>query len=220
MSAEFNGASGWPLTQPPGEPLQPERLAGLGGPYAASPPLRFQKLPAASQPSERPETDDSKQSRPGARSRGHTTRRPRAGPARPRSGKPAKPPPVAPACSQVTGAERPRRVLSSLPGDVWVSQHREDGRGVSVLGCTARRGKHSHLLSCKTGGKGDGKKMRRARARGGGGLPARREGRWGSRAARGMRCPLQLPGQEEPASDKMHGGVASLASQYVPAHAS
>ena len=42
----------------------------------------------------------------------------------------------------------------------------------------------------RQGGRGMGKKKRRARMRGGAGLLARREGRWKRRAARGMRCPL------------------------------
>lgn len=83
-------------------------------------------------------------------------------------GKPARPPPRGPCVQPGRGAEGPRRSVLT-PGGMSGSQHREDGRGVSVLSCKARRGTHGHLFSCKAGRKGDGKKKtgkdaRRSRA--------------------------------------------------------
>lgn len=201
-------------------PLQPERLAGPGAvcPLSSSEVSETAcSLPAFPAAGNRRQQAES--------SRGRVTgRAQRGGPGRAQRGR-------APGSQQsrlrwplrAARSRRQRAPAGPRPhsrGAVWVSQHREDGE---VSQCWAARHGGGRTATCspaRQGGRGMEKKMRRARARGGGGLPARREGRCGSRAARGMRCPLRLPGQEEPASDKMRGGVASLASQYVPARAS
>lgn len=75
-------------------------------------------------------------------------------------GNPAKPPPRGPCVEPGRGQRATRRSRPHSWSDVWVSQCREDWRGVSVLGWKAQRGTHSRFFSCKTGRKGNGKNKR------------------------------------------------------------
>ena len=165
-------------------PLQPEkRLAGLRGAVCRLSSEASETACSLHQPSEHPEADDSTWSRPGPGSPG------RAHPGGPgqahRSsgrGNPAKPPLRGPAWSQVGGRGPPTGPVLA-PGVTSGSLNPRRTGGVSQCWAGRHRGDRMATFSpARQGGRG----MEKIRD----GLPARREGRWKRRTARGMRCPL------------------------------